>query len=96
MLPGRDELGQTFAELFELPEDIMLQLPVIFLAGNRHLYVENHKGIIEYRSDLLRLRITGGQLILNGTRFLIEELKERDILIKGDLTALEFEYIEEG
>jgi sporulation protein YqfC len=38
----------SLADFFELPRDIVLDLSRLTLIGNRQIYLENHKGIVEY------------------------------------------------
>jgi len=50
-----DLIKKGIADLLELPRDIVLDLPKITLLGNLQLYIENHKGIIEYSTSLVRV-----------------------------------------
>ena len=60
-------------QALDLPGDILLDEPRFVLEGNHTLRCENHKGIVEYREELLRLRIFGGEARVSGRDLTLEE-----------------------
>ena len=40
-------IKRNFAEALEIPEEIVLNLPLITMTGRERLVVENYKGVIE-------------------------------------------------
>ena len=42
------EAKESIAELLEFPKDIMLDTSKVVMIGNLQIFIENHKGIIEY------------------------------------------------
>lgn len=79
-----------FAESLELPREIVMNLPVIKITGKSEVFVENHKGIIEYTNDSLRLNTASGVIRIEGRNFYIREISQEDIIISGDIDTLEF------
>ncbi|RYD03384.1 hypothetical protein N752_19595 [Desulforamulus aquiferis] len=46
----------------------MLDLPKIVLVGNLQVFIENHRGIVEYNSDKVRIKVGDGEVgIIGGT-----------------------------
>ena len=86
-----DQCRARLAELFDLPQEIILNAPSISLIGNLKLQVENHRGIIEYKTELIRIRIKRGQLIITGRELAIERLTEEEVTVTGEITDLSFE-----
>lgn len=82
---------QALAGILEIPQDIILDLPRITLLGNKQLLVENHKGIIEYDSSLVRIKMTQGELIVKGLDFTLGNLQHEQILIEGTITELKYD-----
>lgn len=82
---------QTLAGIFEIPQDIILDLPRITLLGNRQLLIENHKGIIEYDPSLVRIKMTQGELIVSGKDFTIGNLQIEQILIEGTIMEIKYD-----
>ena len=83
-------LKEKVSSIFELPEEILLNTPRIFITGNNKLLVENCKGIMEYSRERIRLNTSGNLLVINGTALDIKEITLEDILIKGNIESLEF------
>lgn len=88
-----DEAGlrQRLAELFDLPRDIILDLPMISIVGNLNLEVENHRGIIKYNSNLIKIRVKRGQLIIQGRSLIVDQIREDKLMIAGKIDELSFE-----
>lgn len=82
---------QALAGLLEIPPDIVLDLPRITLLGNRQLLVENHKGIIEYTPDLVRIKLTQGELTVTGAGLGLTSLQTEQILVEGTVAGLTYE-----
>lgn len=79
------------ADFFELPQEIILDLPRITLVGNMQLYIENHRGVISYDENEVRLSVNKGEVIIRGEGLQIENLLEEELLIKGMLESLSYE-----
>lgn len=79
------------ADFFELPQEIILDLPRITLVGNMQLYIENHRGVISYNQNEVRLSVNKGEVIIRGEGLQIENLLEEELLIKGALESLSYE-----
>lgn len=74
---------QKLAGLLEIPQDIVLDLPRITMLGNKQLLIENHKGIIEYTPSLVRIKLSQGELIVNGANLSLGNLQAEQILVEG-------------
>ncbi|QEK12359.1 sporulation protein YqfC [Crassaminicella thermophila] len=84
------EIKESVAELLELPKDIMLDLPRITLLGNLQLYIENHKGIIEYSKLKIRVNTKSGVIRITGKDLSIKTIITEEIIICGNIENVEF------
>ncbi|HMM20203.1 MAG TPA: sporulation protein YqfC [Selenomonadales bacterium] len=82
---------QKLAGLLEIPQDIILDLPRITMLGNKQVLVENHKGIMEYTPDLVRIKLNQGELIVDGTGLTLGNLQAEQILVEGTVKTLKYE-----
>lgn len=82
---------QALAGLLEIPQDIVLDLPRITMLGNRQILVENHKGIIEYTSSMVRIKLNQGELVIAGTDLTLGNLQAEQILVEGAVSAVSYE-----
>ncbi len=80
------------SETLELPKEITLDLPKITLVGNLQLNIENHKGIIEYTSQQIRVSSNSGMIKIIGKNLYIKTIIKEEIIIIGQIDS--FEYIQ--
>lgn len=81
-------MRRMMADVLEIPEDLSLDLPRITLLGNLNLNVENHKGIISYTADEVRLKVSDGYLIAKGEGFLLRSISKTDVFLEGEINSL--------
>ncbi len=85
-----DNFKQLFTNFFDLPRDVVLNLPRIIVIGNNQFYIENHRGVMEYSDHLIRVRITGGELQVAGSELIIRNVYQEEIIIEGQIQRVEF------
>lgn len=88
--PKRARLQQRIADLFDMPGEVVLDLPRLAVTGNAEILVENHRGIIEYTSDVIRMNTTRGELAISGMRLAIRFITREEIKIYGRIRGIEF------
>ncbi|HOA35058.1 MAG TPA: sporulation protein YqfC [Bacillota bacterium] len=82
---------EVVADLFELPHEVLLDLPRLTLVGNVQLYIENHRGVIAYDENQVRLSVKNGEIMVRGERLQIKNLLEEELLIKGIIEGLSYD-----
>ncbi len=63
----------------------------VSLSGRERLRVENHRGILEYGSEVIALRCSGFCLRIMGTELELEYMDSRAVGIRGRISGLELE-----
>ncbi len=84
-------LKEQFSDLFELPDEIILNAPLIMMVGQKKLYIENHKGIALYQQDKLKVRLKVGNILIEGKDLLISEINTEYLFISGIISSLNYE-----
>jgi sporulation protein YqfC len=69
----------------ELPADVMMDLPRITMIGQIHIYIENHRGLLTFTDQELRLLLKQGQLLIKGESFVIKTILPEEILLEGKI-----------
>lgn len=79
------------AEKFELPGQVVAGMPAVNITGCRRIYIENHKGILEYGGE--NISINGGRVIIKirGEGLEIRGMSSRDIVITGTVFGIDFD-----
>lgn len=84
------EIKESISELLELPKDIILDLPRITLVGNLQLYIENHRGLIEYSNQRIRIYTKNGIMRIMGKNLVIKTVIREEIIVVGLIEHIEF------
>lgn len=83
-------LKAAISEAFELPSEITLNLPKIILVGHSRMLIENHKGVIEYTSQKIRLNSGIGVIRIEGTDLILNNIAADDIIVTGKIKTVNF------
>ncbi|MCD8501251.1 MAG: sporulation protein YqfC [Bacillaceae bacterium] len=67
----------------DLPADVMMDLPRITMIGQLHIYIENHRGVLRFSNQELRLLLEQGQLLVKGDGFVIKTILPEELLLEG-------------
>jgi len=78
------------AEVFALPKDVIMNLPRLTIIGNLQVYLENHRGVIQYNENQIRLAVNSGELIIKGHLLQIRNLFSEEIYIDGEIEGIEY------
>ena len=90
MKTKKDNIKNAVSEILELPKDIMLGLPKVTMIGKMELHIENHKGIIEYSKEIIRINTSQGILKITGKKMSIKNIVTEELTITGELISLEY------
>ena len=90
MEKNKDIISRAMADLLEIPKDLVLDVPKITLIGQSELFLENHRGIIEYSSQRMRINLSRGFLEILGNQLEIKALLPDEIKIEGDINSCRF------
>lgn len=74
----------------ELPNEIVLNLPLITIVGNNKILIENFKNIVQYSNEIIKINTTCGILKITGKNLFLKELNKNKVLINGILFHFEF------
>ncbi|WP_227874240.1 sporulation protein YqfC [Tumebacillus algifaecis] len=86
----RQRVKKLAAEMLDVPKDSLLDLPRITLIGGLQLYVENYRGVKEFRDDLLRLALTQGELQVHGKELTIKAIFPAEVVIEGNISGIQY------
>lgn len=83
-------VSRWMANKLELPEDVMMDLPRITMIGQLHIYIENHRGILKFSDNELRLLLKQGQLLVKGEHFVLKTMLPEEILLEGKINEVKY------
>ncbi|MFS0786278.1 sporulation protein YqfC [Shouchella sp. 1P09AA] len=74
----------------QLPADVMMDLPRITMIGQLHIYIENHRGVLQFSTNELRLLLKEGQLLVTGDQFVLKTILPEELLLEGRIDKVTF------
>lgn len=89
-----NELGRkarrAVADIFEIPGEVALDLPRIVLVGNVQVFIENHRGIVEYTTEVVRVIVPSGEVAVRGRELTLRNIERDEIAVEGTIESLSF------
>lgn len=85
---SKKRVEYLLSHIFELPKDLVMDLPRITLLGDMQLYVENHRGIIEYTKEKICISTGIGELIINGSELALRNILPDEIAVDGRIKSI--------
>jgi sporulation protein YqfC len=86
----REIISKAMADFLEIPQDLVLDTPKITIIGRNELYLENHKGIIEYSTARMRINLSRGFLEIIGEQLEIQALMPDEMRVIGDISSIKY------
>lgn len=79
------KIKEKISDALELPKDITLDIPKVIILGTDSVSVENHKGIISYNDNQIKINTGCGILTISGERLAIKSIIQEEIIITGKI-----------
>ncbi len=86
----RKSKKERIAELFDMPKEVMLDLPKLTVYNDNQLTVENYSGILQYTAEYIRLKTTGKAIGISGNGLELRTITDIDVLIEGEINKIEY------
>lgn len=81
---------EKITKSLQLPQEILLEKLNIEILGNEKMNIINHKGIIYYSSENIRINSTSGLLSIKGKNLLLSTLISEELIIEGEIDSIEY------
>jgi sporulation protein YqfC len=78
------------ADILEIPGEIAFDLPKIILVGNVQVVIENHRGIVEYTTESVRVVVSAGEVAVRGRELILRNILPDELCIEGEIEGLSF------
>ena len=83
-------IKEHVANNFDIPQEVMSNVPVIRLIGNKEISVENFTGLVEYTEQKIRLSTQSGMLVIDGIKLRAKSMTAEQIIIRGTILQVAF------
>lgn len=89
-LDFKKKLKRQMSDMLDIPSDIILDLPKIVLVGDQQLFIENHRGIVEYSSESVRVNVGDYEVEVSGDNLLLRNILPDEICLEGRIGSVRF------
>lgn len=87
------KIREYFSAGNNLPLDVTMNLPRISICGDKEVYIENHKGFVEYTDSDIRIKMKDGVVHIHGKNLRIVVMKTDRMVVNGDFCGIEYEKV---
>lgn len=81
---------RQMSDMLEIPNDIIMDLPKIVLVGDLQLFIENHRGIVEYSPENVRVNVGDYEVSVTGEDLLLRNVLPDEICLEGRIRSVQF------
>lgn len=82
---------QNIADKLDLPRDIILNMPQIKVTGDNEIIIENHKGVVLFNEDQVKINSGVGLISIYGRGFEVLFMGGSTITIGGKFKSIVYE-----
>lgn len=86
----KKKVKKQLSDFLEMPGDVIMDMPKITMVGDIKLYIENHRGIIEYSSTGVRVSVMEGEVAVAGEGLMLRNVLPDEICVEGKIKSLSF------
>lgn len=90
-MKGEKRALRELCEKLDLPAEAAAGAAKLTVTDGRIALVENHRGLLEYGAELIRVSTGRGQLVLRGSGLTLGAMNARELVIRGKLLSAEWE-----
>lgn len=83
------KLRKWTATILDLPQDVVLDLPRVTMIGGIQLTVENHRGVLHFSPDSLRLAMDSGEIEVTGRDLVIRNIGAEEVFVEGQILGVQ-------
>ncbi|MED9903274.1 MAG: YabP/YqfC family sporulation protein [Lachnospiraceae bacterium] len=86
----KESKKELLVESLKLPKDMMMGAFMLSMIGNREVFIENYRGILEYTDTCILLQTKNGQVRFEGSGLMISYYTNEDMKINGCIASVIF------
>ena len=64
-------------------------IPIVELAGDRRVLIENHLGILAYGLEEIQVKMSYGKAVISGQSLTISQLSAEQLVVCGQISAVQ-------
>ncbi len=85
----QNPIAHKLARFLDIPLDTVIDWPTVNLSGNRSLIISNHRGVIEYDQNTVRINTRYGEVKISGSGLALISAFKDEIIVEGKINGVE-------
>ncbi len=81
---------ERVANFLDIPRDLLMDLPKVVLVGDVQVFIENHRGILVYTPEQVRVNTALGKLEITGSDLSLKNILPDEIMVEGRIKSICF------
>ncbi len=81
-------IAQRLIGAADLMDEPLPGMPLVEIAGDRRVLVENHRGVVEYGTKIIRIKVRYGQLCICGCGMELAKMTKDQLIISGRVDSV--------
>ena len=81
---GPRQLTGTLYEAY----DVLLGMPIVELAGDQRVLIENHRGVVEYGAEKISVKVKCGLVCICGLEMELAKMTKEQLVIVGKIGSV--------
>jgi sporulation protein YqfC len=79
----KERIGQRIALVADLPDATVPALPLIEIAGESRVLIENHFGVTQYSRETICVKVKFGQVCVDGFALELARMTKGQLVVTG-------------
>ena len=84
----RGSIFERLTMAADLPDEAIPRLPLVEIAGDRRVLIENHLGVIAYGTEQICVRVTYGTLTVCGCQLELARMTRGQLIVTGRIDKI--------
>ncbi len=86
----KQPISRKIVGRFDIPEDIVFDVPRVTVMDNTEVRIENYKTVLEYDETKVQLACKKKCITVSGTSLAIHVITDDEVSIHGEISAISF------
>ncbi len=79
---------KNMSERADLPGETLPSVPVVELAGDSRVLIEQHSGLTSYGTEKVLVQVRYGEICVSGHRLRLTRMTKEQLVISGTIDAI--------
>ena len=85
----KNRFVENIVDAADLQDEPIPGIPLVEIAGDGRVLIENHKGVVEYGTNTIRVKVKYGHICICGSGLELRRMTRGQLIICGRIDAVQ-------